>query len=108
MPRSSQPGGDRVAIGAEREARRLHSDRGKAGAAVAPVPLGQVGQRSHAVELGEVEEVDEHGPSRGQRRHRVRRFPDPLDSSGQARRGDVLPFGAHPGTLSGVPARPFA
>ena len=38
---------------------------------VAPRPLGDVGQRAHAVELGEVEEVDEGGPAGGRDRHRA-------------------------------------
>ena len=98
-PEAGQPRGDRLGIGAEREARRLHPDHAEAGLAVAPGPLADVGQRPHAVELGEVDEVDERRAAGGQRRHRLRFVPDPGDSRRQVGGGDVVATGAQGGDV---------
>ena len=102
-PRAGQAGRDRRRVGAEREARRLDADRPQARVAVAAVPLGEVGERPHAVELGEVEEVDEGRPAGGEDRHRLRLLADPGHSlrAGRGRRC-CLVRGARAGRYPGA------
>ena len=81
-PEPLQSSADHLGVGAEGEARRLDADRPQARVAIAAVPLGHVGEGPHAVELGEVDEVDQRGPAGGEHRHRLRFLADPGDFLG--------------------------
>ena len=93
-------GRQRVALGGEAEARRVDADRGETRLPVALVPADRVRQRANAVELREVEEMDERRPARGEHGHRLGRLADPGDFLRQVRGGDVVSVGTHPRTLS--------
>ena len=94
-PDARQAGRDGLAIGAEGEAWGLRAEHTQARVAVAALPLDQVGKRPDAIELGEVEEVDQRRPPRRQRRHRLRLDPDPLDARRKVGRGECVAFRAH-------------
>ena len=55
-------GGERLAVAGEAESRRVDAEGRQARVAVALVPGDHVGEGAQAVELGEVEEVDQHRP----------------------------------------------
>ena len=91
--------GDRTLEGLDRRregvAWRVDAERREPELAVSPVPVNAIGQRAHAVQLSEVEEVDQHGPASGQLAHRRRLAAQPAGPRRQLGRRDVLAFGAH-------------
>jgi len=86
---------ERLALGGERIARRVDPEDCEAEAAVSLLPGDHVGKRPHAVELGEVEEVDEHWPGHCQLGERgLSLGVQPANPSRQLRRGYVGAVGA--------------
>src|SRR5262249_6993912 len=82
-------------VAAEWEARGVDGDRAEAEIAVARVPLDQVGEGADAVELGEVDEMDQGGAAGGQLGHRSRRRAHPGDLLRQVGRSYVVALGSH-------------
>ena len=79
-----------LGLGAERVARRVEAERRQAAMGIAVVPGDQVGHRPDAVQLREVEEVDEHGARGGELRHPRRAVGvEPPKPPGKLRGRDV-------------------
>src|SRR5213080_1151865 len=79
----------------ERRARRMDAEAREPRLAIALLPGDDVGEGADAVELGEVEEVDEHRAAREQALDGGWRVAYPPRVGRKWRRGDVEALGAH-------------
>jgi hypothetical protein len=73
----------------EGESRGMDADLSQAVIRISRMPSPQVGQRTHRVELGDVEEVDQGGPGRDQSIDRLDRLTNPVEARRKRGNGDV-------------------